>query len=62
VPPDALVLKIHRELCHPKCTRKVSGLSRNRPLAFRARKSSRDFRETGRQQERHKFAHLAMEN
>ena len=28
-----LVLKIQRELCHPKCARKVSGLSRNRPQA-----------------------------
>ena len=27
----AFVLKIQRELCHPKYTRKVSGLSRNRP-------------------------------
>ena len=34
MPPDALLLKIQRELCHPKCTRKVSGLSRNRPLVF----------------------------
>ena len=25
------VLKIQRELCHPKCARKVSGLSRNGP-------------------------------
>ena len=33
VPPDAFALKIQRELCHPKCARKVSGLSRNRPLA-----------------------------
>ena len=31
MPRDAFVLKIQRELCHPKCTRKVSGLSRNRP-------------------------------
>ena len=36
MPRDALVLKIQRELCHPKCARlnrKVSELSRNRPLA-----------------------------
>jgi len=31
VPRDDLVVKIQRELCHPKCPRKVSGLSRNRP-------------------------------
>ena len=30
---DAFVLKIQRELCHPKYARKVSGLSRNRPRA-----------------------------
>ena len=29
-----LVLKIRRELCHPKYARKVSGLSRNRPKGF----------------------------
>ena len=29
VPRDAFVLKIQRELCHSKCVRKVSGLSRN---------------------------------
>ena len=28
---DALVLKIQRQLCHLKCARKVSALSRNRP-------------------------------
>ena len=28
---DAFVLKIQRDLCHPKYARKVSGLSRNRP-------------------------------
>ena len=33
VPRDASVLKIQRELCHPKCARKVSGLSRNGPQA-----------------------------
>ena len=32
MPRDAFVLKIQRELCHPKCARKVSGLSRNGPL------------------------------
>ena len=31
MPRDAFVLKIQRELCHPKYARKVSGLSRNRP-------------------------------
>ena len=31
VPRDAFVLKIRRELCHPKCARKVSGLSRHGP-------------------------------
>ena len=31
MPRDAFVLKIQRELCLPKCARKVSGLSRNRP-------------------------------
>ena len=34
MPRDAFVLKIQRELCHPKYARKVSGLSRNRPLAL----------------------------
>ena len=33
VPRDAFVLKIRRELYHPKCARNVSGLSRNGPLA-----------------------------
>ena len=33
VPRDAFLLKIERELCHPKCARKVSELSRNRPQA-----------------------------
>ena len=33
MPRDAFVLKIQRELCHPKYARKVSGLSRNRPQA-----------------------------
>ena len=32
MPRDAIVLKIQRELCHPKCARKVSGLSRNGSL------------------------------
>ena len=32
MPRDAFVLKIQRELCHPKYARKVSGLLRNRPL------------------------------
>jgi len=32
MPRDAFVLKMQRELCHPKCARKVLGLSRNRPL------------------------------
>ena len=31
VSQDALALKIQRELCQPKCVRKVSGLSGNRP-------------------------------
>ena len=31
MPRDAFVLKIQRELCHPKCARKVSGLSKNGP-------------------------------
>ena len=26
---DAFALKMQREVCHPKCARKVSGLSRN---------------------------------
>ena len=34
MPRDAFVLKIQRVLCHPKCSRKVSGLSRNRPLGM----------------------------
>ena len=33
MPRDAFVLKIQEELCHPKCSRKVTGLSRNGPLA-----------------------------
>ena len=32
MPRDAFVLKVQRELCYPKYARKVSGLSRNRPL------------------------------
>ena len=39
MPRDALVLKIQREFCHPKCARNVSGLSRNRPLGPVSRKS-----------------------
>ena len=31
MPRDAVVLKIQEELSHPKCSRKVSGLSRNGP-------------------------------
>ena len=34
MPRDAFVLKIQRELCHPKYARKVSGLSGNRPLVL----------------------------
>ena len=34
MPRDALVLKIQRELCHPKCARKGSELSRNGPQTF----------------------------
>ena len=33
MPRDAFVLIKERDLCHPKCARKVSGLSRNGPLA-----------------------------
>ena len=33
MPRDAFVLKIQRELCHPKYARNFSGLLRNRPLA-----------------------------
>jgi len=29
MPRNAFALKTRRELCHPKCARKVSGLSRN---------------------------------
>ena len=39
MPQDAFVLRIQRELCHPKCAGKVSGLLRNRsprPLVFRS--------------------------
>ena len=39
MPRDATVLKIQRELCHPNYARKVSGLSRNRPLGPVSRKS-----------------------
>ena len=31
---DAFILKIQRALCHSKCARKVSGLSRNELLSF----------------------------
>ena len=34
MPRDAFVLKMQRELCHPKYTRKVSGLSRNGSLVY----------------------------
>ena len=34
MPRDAIVLKIQRELCHPKYARNFSGLSRNRPQAL----------------------------
>ena len=34
MPRDAFVLKIQREICHPKFARKVSGLSRNGPLIW----------------------------
>ena len=44
MPRDAFVLKIQRELCHPKYARKVSGLSRNRPLGPVSRKSRKLFR------------------
>ena len=39
---DAVVLKMQREVCHSKCVRKVSGLSRKGPLGsnFMARKNS----------------------
>ena len=32
MPWDAVVMKIQRELCHPRCAWKVTGLSRNGPL------------------------------
>lgn len=31
MPRDAFVLEIQRKLCHPKCVRKLSKLSRNGP-------------------------------
>ena len=34
MPRDAFVLKIQRELCHPKFVRKVPGLSRNGRQVF----------------------------
>ena len=43
MPRDAFVLKIQRELCHPKYARKVSGLSRNRLQAPVSRTSRRVF-------------------
>ena len=43
MPRDAFVLKIQRELCHPKYARKVSGLSRNRPQGSVSRKSRKLF-------------------
>ena len=43
MPRDAFVFKIQRELCHPKYARKVSGLSRNRPLGPVSRKSRKLF-------------------
>ena len=43
MPRNAFVLKMQRELCHPKYARKVSGLSRNRPLGSVSRKSRRLF-------------------
>ena len=39
MPRHAFVLKIQRELCHPKYARNVSGLSRNRPLGPVSQKS-----------------------
>ena len=36
MPRDPFVLKMQRELGHPKCARKVSGLSRNGPLVSRS--------------------------
>ena len=38
MPRDAFVLNIKRELCHPKRTRKGSGLSRNGPQGPVSRK------------------------
>ena len=38
MPRDAFVLKIQRELCHPKYAQKVSGLSRNGPQGPVSRK------------------------
>ena len=35
MPRDAFVLRVQRELCHTKCARKVSGLSRNGPHVLR---------------------------
>ena len=39
LPRDAFALKIQRELCNPKCSRKVSGLSRNGPQACVSQKT-----------------------
>ena len=36
MPRDAIVLNMQRELCHPKCARKISGHSRNGPLGRRS--------------------------
>ena len=38
---NAFVLKIQRELCQPKYARKISGLSRNRPLETRKEGANR---------------------
>ena len=37
---NVFVFKIRRKLWHPKCARKVSGVSRNRPLGTTIRRSS----------------------
>ena len=45
VPRDAFVLKMQRELCEPKCARRLSGLSRNGPqvhdFSFRSRDANK---------------------
>ena len=51
---SCLVLKVQRELRHPKYARKVSGLSRNRPLAvndFFRNKFSDEMKVTGVERE-----------